>query len=298
MTGKIFVNYRREDSIGTAGRLYDRLEQAFGRKNLFLDVVGADLKTRLNNQIAVCQAFVAVISPNWLGAKDETGQCLLHNPDDFIAVEIGAALARKIHIVPALVNGAHMPRASELPESLKPLARRQAMEVNQNYFDEDVETLIETVREALNGGSVGQRSQRRAVMAWVASAAGLLLVGWTGLHWMDISVWLPWAETREAGNSKAQAEAKANRKNEEAGQHRLATLSVAAEAAAKRKGEEAEQQRLATLRAAEAEAKRKGEEAEQQRLATLRAAEGEAKRKSEEAEPQRGAALRAAEEHH
>ena len=70
-----------------------------------MDVVGADLKARLNTQSAVCQAFVAVISPNWLGAKDETGQHLLHNPDDFIAVEIGAALNRKIDLVPVLVDG-------------------------------------------------------------------------------------------------------------------------------------------------------------------------------------------------
>ena len=245
MTGTIFVNYRREDLIGTASRLYDRLEQAFGRKNLFVDVVGADLKARLNTQIAVCQAFVAVISPNWLGAKDETGQRLLHNPDDFIAVEIAAALNRKIHVVPVLVDGAHMPRASELPESLKPLARRQAVEVDQNYFDEDVETLVETVREALNGGAVGQRPRRRAAMAWVAASAGLLLVGGTGLHWMGISVWPPLAQTREAGNAKAQAEAETKRKSEEAEQQRLATLSVAtdAEAEAKRKGEEADHRR-------------------------------------------------------
>ena len=59
MTGTIFVNYRREDSIGTAGRLHDRLAQAFGRKNLFVDVVGADLKARLNNQVAACQAFAS-----------------------------------------------------------------------------------------------------------------------------------------------------------------------------------------------------------------------------------------------
>ena len=215
MTGTIFINYRREDSIGTAGRLHDRLAQVFGPNNLFVDVVGADLKARLNNQVAACQAFLAVISPNWLGAKDEAGQRLLHNPDDFIAVEIAAALARKIHVVPVLVDGAHMPRASELPESLKPLARSQAVEVHQNYFDEDVETLVETVREALNGGSVGQRSRRRPAMAWVAAAAGLLLVGWTGLHWMGISVWPPWAGTREAGNPRALAEAEAKRKSEE-----------------------------------------------------------------------------------
>src|SRR5215475_8670310 len=198
MSRKIFINYRREDSIGTAGRLHDRLAQVFGSNNLFVDVVGADLKARVNNQVAACRVLLAVISPNWLGAKDETGECRLHNPTDFIAIEIAAALARKIHVVPVLVDGAHMPRASELPKLLKPLARSQAVEVHQNYFDEDIETLVETVRETLNGGLVGQRSRRRPAMAWMAVAAGLMLAGWTGLHWMSTSVW--WAGTKEVGN--------------------------------------------------------------------------------------------------
>src|SRR5262249_42861939 len=155
-----------------------------------------------------------------------------------------------IHVIPVLVDGADMPRASELPASLKPLARRPAVEVHRNHFDQDVETLVETVREALNGGSVEQHSRRRAAMVWVAAAAGLLLVGWTGLHWVGISL-PPWVQPREAGNAKVPTEA--NRKIEEAEQQRLATLK-------------AEQERQARA-AAEAEAKRKNEEAEQQRLA-------------------------------
>ena len=74
MAGKIFINYRREDSIGTAGRVHDRLAQVFGRKNLLVDVVGNDLDAGLINQIAACQAFLAIISPNWLDAKDEAGR--------------------------------------------------------------------------------------------------------------------------------------------------------------------------------------------------------------------------------
>ena len=259
MAGKIFINYRRDDSIGMAGRLHDRLAQAFGRENLFVDVVGVDLKVRLNNQVAACQVFLAVISPNWLDAKDEAGQRRLHHPDDFVAIEIAAALARNIRVIPVLVDGARMPKVSGLPDSLKPLARRQAVEVRQLHFDRDAEVLVERVREALNGGSVGLRSWRGTAVAGVAAAAGLLLVGWIGLHWMDISVWPPWAETRDAGNAKAQAEAEAKRKSEEAEQQRLATLK-------------AEQERQARA-AAEAEAKRKSEEAEQQRVAALRAEE-------------------------
>jgi hypothetical protein len=37
-TGRVFINYRRDDSIGTAGRLHDRLAQAFGRDHVFMDV--------------------------------------------------------------------------------------------------------------------------------------------------------------------------------------------------------------------------------------------------------------------
>src|SRR5262249_23926660 len=183
--------------------------------------VGADSKARVNNQVAACRVLLAVISPNWLGAKDEAGQRRLHNPDDFVAFEIAAALARKIHVVPVLVDGAHMPRASELPKFLKPLARSQAGEVDQYYFDEDVETLIETVVWVLHG-SVGKCSWRRPAMTWVTAATGLLLAGWTGIHWMNISVWPPRAATNEAANARALAKPEIQRKGEETEQRQLA----------------------------------------------------------------------------
>src|SRR5262249_24911338 len=175
---------------------------------------------------------------------------------------------RKIPVVPVLVDGARMPKASELPGPLRPLVRRQAIEVRQLHFDEDAATLVERVREALNGGSVGLRSRRRTVVAGVTASALLLLVAWMGVYWMGISVWPPWEEIREAGNAKVQAEADASRKTEEAEQQRLATFK-------------AEQERQVRT-AAEAEAKRKSEEAEQQRLAALRA-EAEGKRAEAEA---------------
>ena len=130
MAGKIFINYRREDSTGTATRLHDRLAQEFGRENLFEDVVGVDLKARLNNQVAACQVFLTVIGPNWLDAKDEAGQRRLHHPDDFVAVEIAAALARNICIIPVLVDGARMPKAKRaaglLEAARAPPSRRGA----------------------------------------------------------------------------------------------------------------------------------------------------------------------------
>jgi len=119
MAGKIFINYRREDSPGTAGRLHDRLVQTFGRKNLFMDVdhipAGVDFLEYLNSQVAACDVFLAVIGPNWLEAKDDDGRRRFDNPDDFVTIEIAAALARKIRVVPVLVDGARTRRRRSCP---------------------------------------------------------------------------------------------------------------------------------------------------------------------------------------
>ena len=153
MAGKIFINYRREDSIAIAGRLRDRLAEAFGGDNLFMDVdnipVGINFEEYLNNQVAQCDAMLSVIGPNWVNAKDETDQRRLDKPDDFVAIELAAALARNILVIPVLVDGTRMPKASELPASLKPFALRNAIQVRNTNFGSDAEQLITKMREAL-----------------------------------------------------------------------------------------------------------------------------------------------------
>ena len=98
MAGTIFINYRRDDSAGTAGRLHDRLAQTFGRKTLFMDVdhipAGVDFVEYLQSQVAACGVFLAVIGPNWLDAKDDSGRRRFDNPDDYVTIEIAAALGR------------------------------------------------------------------------------------------------------------------------------------------------------------------------------------------------------------
>jgi TIR domain len=176
MRGKIFINYRREGTTETAGRLYDQMAQAFGHKNLFVDFVGVDLKARLKNQVPMCRAFVTVIGPSWLDTKDETGRRRIDNPDDFVAVEIVVALAHNIPVIPVLVDGAQMPQASELPDALQPLARRHAAEVRQLHFDRDMEALVERLREALDNKGFGH-AWRARTLAGAALAAVLIFIG-------------------------------------------------------------------------------------------------------------------------
>jgi TIR domain-containing protein len=173
----IFVNYRRDDSRGMAGRLHDRLAQAFGRKNIFMDVdhipPGVDFVSHLNNQVAACEVFLAVIGPNWLDAKNEDGDRRLHAPEDFVALEITAALDREIRVIPVLVDGTRMPKARDLPEVLKPLARRHAIELRHDQFGRDAEALIERIREALPA----KRTTTLRSKAAAGIAAALLLLG-------------------------------------------------------------------------------------------------------------------------
>src|SRR6266536_793504 len=168
----IFINYRRDDSKGMSGRLYDRLAHAFGRTNIFMDVdhipPGVDFVNHLNNQVAACEVFIAVIGPNWLDARNEEGNQRLHAPDDFVAMEIAAALSRDIRVIPLLVDGARMPKASDLPEPLKPLVRRHAVDLRHDHFGRDADALIEKIREAFRA-KPAMRPQWRAAAGIVAA---------------------------------------------------------------------------------------------------------------------------------
>jgi tetratricopeptide (TPR) repeat protein len=188
MANKIFINYRREDSIALAGRLRDRLAEIFGRDKIFMDVdnipIGFDFVDDLEKQVAACAAMLSIVGPNWLDAKDKAGQRRLGNPGDYVTIEIKAALARNIPVIPVLVDGTPMPTAEQLPDSLKPFARRNAFPLRNANFGSDAEALVKKMREALGAGL--PRSWRLAASLSVAAVAMLLLFGWIGLPWKSL----------------------------------------------------------------------------------------------------------------
>jgi hypothetical protein len=75
ISGKVFISYRRSDSAGYAGRVWDRLERDLGRHSLFMDVAAIPLGTNfpkvLHEEVAKCGVLLAMIGPNWLDARDE-----------------------------------------------------------------------------------------------------------------------------------------------------------------------------------------------------------------------------------
>jgi hypothetical protein len=149
MSGGIFISYRRDDSAGFAGRIYDRIASRLNRERVFFDVdnieLGVDFVQVLSDRVADCDALVAIIGRDWLTAIDEDGRRRLDNPKDFVRIELAAALQRDIPVIPILVGGAVMPRQEMLPEALKPLVRRQGLAISHERFDSDSERLTKAL---------------------------------------------------------------------------------------------------------------------------------------------------------
>lgn len=144
---RILISYRREDSADVTGRIDDRLVQQFGRVAVFMDVdsipFGVDFRKYLDQQVAKCDVFLAVIGPDWDGSKHNDGKSRLEDPRDFVRIEIESALKREILVIPVLVRGAKTPVTYGLPTSLQELSYRHGLEVRSGSdFRRDMDRLI------------------------------------------------------------------------------------------------------------------------------------------------------------
>jgi uncharacterized RDD family membrane protein YckC len=152
-TGRIFISYRREETAYPAGWLFDRLAGRFGGGQVFKDVdsidPGDDFVDKITRAVGSCDVLLALIGDQWLTITDQDGRRRLDSPEDFVRVEIEAALARNVRVIPILVDGARMPRADELPDSLAKLARRQALELSPSRFDFDLGRLLKVLNRTL-----------------------------------------------------------------------------------------------------------------------------------------------------
>jgi WD40 repeat protein len=152
-SGRVFISYRRQESSGMAGRLYDRLAARFGDDQVFMDVdtiaPGVEFAKVITQAVSTCQVLLAVIGPRWLTVTDQDGRRRLDDPDDLVRLEVAAALERDIRVIPILVEGAPMPRRQELPDGLAGLARRNAFLLRHESFGADADRLLAAIEPIL-----------------------------------------------------------------------------------------------------------------------------------------------------
>jgi hypothetical protein len=151
--GQIFISYRRDDAAGHAGRLYDQLQEDLADVQIFMDVdailPGVDFVERIESAVASADVFLAVMGRSWVTVTDAQGRRRLDNPDDYVRREVGAALRRKMTVIPVLVGGALMPSVEELPAELAPLTRRNALILSDLEWRAGIAKLVTTLKENL-----------------------------------------------------------------------------------------------------------------------------------------------------
>jgi hypothetical protein len=159
----VFISYRREDSPGHAGRIFDRLEARFGADIVFMDVhaldAGVDFAAAIDRAVGSSAALLAIIGPDWLAAADGDGRRRLDDPRDFVRLEIGGALKRGIPVVPVLVDDADLPAADDLPHDLRPLVGRHAVVLRDSRWDADFDELAQSLERLIK--ALATRETRR-----------------------------------------------------------------------------------------------------------------------------------------
>ena len=143
---KVFVSYRRDDSPYVAGRVFESLVERFGPGAVLRDVdsfpLGVDFRKSIDHAVADATVVLVVVGRSWLGAQSATDR-RIDSQADFVRIEIAAALARGIPVVPLLVDGATMPDASALPDDIRDFAFRNAVPIRPDPdFGHDLDRLV------------------------------------------------------------------------------------------------------------------------------------------------------------
>ncbi len=154
--GKVFVSYRREDSLAYTRLLTQTLTQFIDEDRLFMDLStiqdGDDFVATIEDAIRESDSVIVVIGTRWLTCVDDEGTRRLDVPGDFVRLEVATALAENKNVVPVLVGDADMPKASDLPEDMEPLWRRHARELSDSRWEYDVTELARALANRQSDG--------------------------------------------------------------------------------------------------------------------------------------------------
>lgn len=139
---EIFICYRRDESVWSAGRICDYLKSVFGSQRIFIDtssiLVGDDFIESIKKEMQETNIVIVVIGPKWNEKFIETKSS---KKTDFVLYEIETALSLNKSIIPILVDGATMPEINDLPESIYRLHTLNGVEITANKFYNDIKIL-------------------------------------------------------------------------------------------------------------------------------------------------------------
>ena len=138
MARKIFISYRRGDDAGHAGRMFDQLIRTFEPQQVFMDVEGSirpgeDFVEIIKEQITSTGVLLVIIGSRWSALLGDRA----NGSDDYVVLEIKAAIERDARLIPVLVGGTAMPTTNLLPKEIRRLVSCQAKALRSESFSAD-----------------------------------------------------------------------------------------------------------------------------------------------------------------
>ena len=154
---------------------------------------GSDFAEVLTKNLQGCGAFIAVIGPHWLAEQDTNGARRLDSENDFVRLEVRTALRSGIPVIPVLVDGAELPAIEDLPDDLKPLVKKQAVELSHRSFNRDANALAARLKAILSPTSLSQYLTMGIIGAFAfctfyVLTAFLLATPTSSPHWYFVAV--------------------------------------------------------------------------------------------------------------
>jgi tetratricopeptide (TPR) repeat protein len=127
-------------------RLFDRLEDQFGRTNVFRDIdsigPGRNFSDVIIDSLKEVDVVIAAIGATWNEGRR------LSDPSDFVRMEVSHALSRGTPIIPVLLDDTDLPTSEELPADLQGLLSLNVSRVRRGAdFRRDISKVVTAAQE-------------------------------------------------------------------------------------------------------------------------------------------------------
>jgi hypothetical protein len=122
--------------------------------------LGEDFISIIQRTLAECVVVIVVIGRQWVDMKvdEKSDERRLMQADDPVRLEVEAALKHpEIRVIPLLVDGARMPKFSDLPLGLRKLPQLNGTAIRPGRdFHKDMDIVVRQIRHARrNPGTSG-----------------------------------------------------------------------------------------------------------------------------------------------
>jgi len=205
MAKKIFISYRRDDTQFQTDILYNELiERGVSKKDIFKDIesigLGVNFDDAIDNALAQSEVVLVVIGNAWFNEKNKAR---LHNPEDFVRREIAKALAIEGKVVVPVLFDTQMPPTEELPEDLKPIWRRNAIEISRKYLENDMDELVQKLGLATGLGKFMHSAEKTEKAIKPLASVATKLIKWGAIS-VGVIIFLAFLIPALTGNSDSE----------------------------------------------------------------------------------------------